>query len=100
MLIRIIKKIIPFLKNKFFLATFVFVAWILFFDQNNLVERVKIIKQKHELKREKEYYIEKIKTDTRELNELRTDRENLEKFAREQYYMKKDGEDIFIVVDD
>jgi cell division protein FtsB len=34
------------------------------------------------------------------LNELRTNRENLEKFAREQYFMKKDNEDIFIIVND
>lgn len=100
MLIKLIKIIIPFLKNKYVLAGFIFVLWIVFFDQNNLIERFKAIKQKHELKQEKEYYIERIKTDTRELNELRTDRENLEKFAREQYYMKKDDEDIFIVIDD
>lgn len=45
------------------------------------------------------YYQDKIKSDSYKLQELRTDRENLEKFAREQYYMKKDDEDVFIVVD-
>jgi cell division protein FtsB len=51
------------------------------------------------MEKQREYYIEKIKTDSRKLKELRTDRENLEKFAREQYYMKRDNEDIFIVVE-
>ena len=52
------------------------------------------------MEKDKIYYYEKIKIDSRKLEELRTDRENLEKFAREQYLMKKDNEDIFIVKDE
>ena len=52
------------------------------------------------MQQDKIYYQEKIKIDSRKLEELRTDRENLEKFAREQYLMKKDNEDIFIVKDE
>lgn len=58
------------------------------------------MKHYRDMEKQKEYYIEKIATDSRKLKELRTDRENLEKFAREQYYMKRDNEDIFIVVDE
>jgi cell division protein DivIC len=97
---QIIKKILPFLKNKYVLATLFFVIWLIFFDQNNLLDRVTAIRNYHQMERDKEYYIEKIKVDTKKLNELRTDRENLEKFAREQYYMKRANEDIFVVVDE
>jgi len=53
-----------------------------------------------QMQKDKIYYQDKIKADTKKLEELRTDRDNLEKFAREQYFMKKDDEDIFIVVDE
>ncbi len=49
------------------------------------------------LEGEKEYYQNKIETDNKKLKELKTNDENLEKFAREQYLMKKSDEDIFII---
>lgn len=51
----------------------------------------------HNLENEKEYYQNKIEQDNKKLNELKTNDENLEKFAREQYLMKKSDEDIFII---
>jgi cell division protein FtsB len=50
------------------------------------------------LKQEREYYIKKIEEDKRKLNELKTDNDNLEKFAREQYRMKRKDEDLYIVL--
>jgi len=94
----LLKKILPFIKNKYVIAVLFFVVWMVFFDQNNMIERIKAIRQLHQLRHDKAYYQEKIKSDTRKLQELRTNRENLEKFAREQYFMKKDNEDIFVVV--
>ena len=44
------------------------------------------------------YYTKKIEEDKRKLNELKTDNDNLEKFAREQYRMKKKDEDLYIVL--
>ena len=92
------KKIFIFFKNKYMLTLLFFVVWILFFDQNNLIDRFKSIEKIRQQEKEKVYYLRKIEEDKRKLNELRTDRDNLEKFAREQYYMKKDDEDIFVVV--
>ena len=91
------KKIILFFKNKYMLTLLFFVVWILFFDQNNLIDRFKSIEKIRQQEKEKVYYLRKIEEDKRKLNELRTDRDNLEKFAREQYYMKKDDEDIFVL---
>lgn len=97
---KIIKKIWPYLKNKYLLAFLFFVIWIVFFDQNNLIDRVVAVRKYHQMEKDKIYYYEKIKIDSRKLEELRTDRENLEKFAREQYLMKRENEDIFIVKDE
>ncbi|HEY4784776.1 MAG TPA: septum formation initiator family protein [Bacteroidales bacterium] len=90
--------LLPLLKNKFTLTLIVFLGWIVFFDQNNLLERIQNLNQLHQLERDKAYYIEEIKQDSAKLHELKTDKKNLEKFAREQYLMKKKNEDIFVIV--
>ena len=88
------------LRNKYMLAASIFLVWLLLFDQNNLTDRRKSSREYNQLLQEKEYYLNKIQEDRRRINELKTDNDNLEKFAREQYLMKKDNEDIFIIVDD
>ncbi len=52
----------------------------------------------NQLENEQKYYREKIEEDKRKKEELLGNRDNLEKFAREQYFMKKENEDIFIIV--
>jgi hypothetical protein len=52
----------------------------------------------HKLKLDREYYIKKIDEDKKKLNELKTDNHNLEKFAREQYMMKRKDEDLYIIL--
>ncbi|MDR1864646.1 MAG: septum formation initiator family protein [Bacteroidales bacterium] len=89
--------ILPLLKNKFSLSLILFFVWIVFFDSNNLIERAVKLKQVHQLERDKIYYKKKITEDRAKLEELESNPENLEKFAREQYLMKKAGEDIFII---
>ena len=88
------------LKNKYILTSLIFFVWLLLFDQNNLNERRKLGNEYKELIEEKQYYQDKIDEDSKRIEELKTNNENLEKFAREQYLMKKDNEDIFIIVDE
>ena len=92
------RKILSFLKNKFILTLLIFFVWLLLFDSNNLMDRIKSILTLRQLETDKEYYISKIREDSIKLHELRTNDDNLEKFAREQYLMKKDNEDLFVVV--
>ena len=40
----------------------------------------------------------RIEEDKRKLNELKTSNRNLEKFAREEYRMKKPDEDLYIIL--
>jgi cell division protein DivIC len=91
-------KIPPVLKNKYFLTLTIFIIWILLLDTNNLVERYSQLSELHKMKKEKEYYIKKIDDDRKMLNELKTDNHNLEKFAREQYRMKRKDEDLYIIL--
>ncbi len=76
----------------------VFALWMLFFDQNNMIEQFKLRRQLNNLKAEKEYYIREMEKAQQEYDELFTNQESLEKFAREKYLMKKDNEDIFVIV--
>ena len=94
------KKYFRFLNNKYILTLIVFFLWLLFFDQNNLLERRKLNREYEQLLQEREFYMKKIDEDRKRIKELKTDNENLEKFAREQYLMKKDNEDIFVIVEE
>jgi len=87
------------LRNKFVFTTLLFLVWMLIFDQNNLNERRKNNRDYIQLMKEREYFQHKIEENRRRIQELKTNNDNLEKFAREQYLMKKDNEDIFIIVD-
>ena len=90
----------PWLKNKYVLTLAVFIIWLTFFSQYNLMERARLAGNLKDLQREKEYYIDQIKRDSARLLQLSTGTEELEKYAREQFYMKKPNEDIFVVVEE
>ncbi len=85
-------------KKRYLLTAVIFFVWISVIDSNSWFTRLKLEKNLEKLKTEKEFYQKKIKEDSVYLNELKTNRANLEKFAREKYLMKKDNEDIFVIV--
>jgi cell division protein FtsB len=95
---KLIEKIPPFLRNKYLLTLIIFIIWVLLLDSNNLVARYKEMKNLQKLKADREYYTKRIEEDRRKLYELKTDNQNLEKFAREQYRMKKPDEDLYIIL--
>jgi len=88
------------LRNKYILTLLVFFVWLLVFDRNNLIDRYKYHIELKNLEAEKEYYLNRIDVDSKKLNELKTNDANLEKFAREQYLMKKPNEDIYLIVEE
>lgn len=91
------KKVIKALKNKYILTPVIFLVWMSFFNDIDLFF---ILKSKRELRgMEAEIaYLEKENELTREaLNDISTNAETLEKFARETYFMKRPNEDIYIV---
>jgi cell division protein DivIC len=95
---KFIEKVPPFLRNKYLLTLIIFVVWIALLDSNNLIARIKEMKNLKKLKSDRDYYVKRIEEDKRKLYELKTDDRNLEKFAREQYRMKKSYEDLYIVL--
>ncbi|MCD4678783.1 MAG: septum formation inhibitor [Bacteroidales bacterium] len=92
------KKIFLRLKDKYILITLAFLVWISFFDTHNLISQFKRTRVLKDVQSEKQYYLEEIKSDSIATMELTSDKEHLEKFAREKYLMKKDDEDIFLII--
>jgi cell division protein DivIC len=95
---RFIDKIPAAFRNKYILTILIFLIWLLLLDSNNLISRYKEIRELNRLRKDREYYQKKIEADRKKLMELKTDNDNLEKFAREQYHMKKPDEDLYIIL--
>ena len=75
-----------------------FGVWITFFDDFSLVDRFEKMNKLHELRENEKYYEQENLENSTRLEELMSGKEELEKFAREQYYMKEEDEDIFLVI--
>ena len=87
------------LSKKYWVASILFLIWILFFDENSIISHQRQQQRLREMRQQKKYYIEQIAADKIKLEELNSGLNNLEKFAREQFHMLAPGEDIFIVVE-
>ena len=93
----IIKKLPKTLKNKYLILFLLFILWVVFIDDYNLINQSKIKNTVDDLKIQKEFYISEIKSDSTELYKLQNDPAEQERFAREKFLMKKENEDIFII---
>jgi len=86
------------LKNRYALTVLIFCVWLAFFDKNDIISQFKLRGDLRKLEAEKEYYLSEIKKDEEKLEELISNKNTLEKFARERYLMKRDNEEIFVIV--
>jgi len=85
------------IKNKFFIALAIFSAILLFFDKNDVFTQSTRKNQLRDLLESKQYYMDRIATERKELQELKSNPGTLEKYAREKYLMKRDNEDLYII---
>ena len=92
------QRLLDLLRNKYFLVTLAFVVWMLFFDKNDIYSQYQYHEQVSKLKAESEFYQKETAKVSKDLDELTSDKAQLEKFAREKYLMKKNNEDVFVVV--
>ncbi|MFM9988821.1 FtsB family cell division protein [Flavobacterium sp.] len=84
------------LLNKYVIVSVFFVTWILFLDNYSYLDHRVLNKEIDELEDNKTYYQEEIKKDKDQIKKLKNPAQ-IEKYAREKYYMKKDSEDIYII---
>lgn len=93
------KKIATILTNKYLVASVFFIVWMLFFDQRDYFQQRERKAELNKLEAKKRYYVEEIEKTRKQLQDLQNNPAALEKFARERYLMKRNGEDIFIIED-
>tara|TARA_R110002126_G_scaffold134742_3_gene278919 strand:+ start:548 stop:880 length:333 start_codon:yes stop_codon:yes gene_type:complete len=85
-----------FLSNKYIWVLLFFSTWMVFLDNYSYFDHRFLDTQINELEDNKEYYQEEIKKDEEQIKQLKNP-EQIEKYARENYYMKKDSEDIYLI---
>lgn len=91
-------RILDLIRNKYLIAGVAFIIWMLFFDRNDLMSQYEYRTQLNKLEAEKEFYTIESAKAVKDLNELTTNQSKLEKFAREKYLMKKENEDVFVII--
>jgi cell division protein FtsB len=98
--VKVLKGVFAFLKNKYFITIVALTVWLLFFDRNNVFSQYERNNEVKKLEAEHEYYRSEIARNKKEGIELQSNPKLLEKFGREHYLMKKDNEDIYLLVED
>lgn len=94
------KRVINFLTNKYLLVLVVAGVWIVFFDNYNLRAQYKMKRKIERLEQDRTYYQSMIEDLDYERERLYNDAEEMERFARERYYMKRSNEDVFVIVEE
>lgn len=89
-------KTIRFLSNRYVLILIVFLIWMTFFDENSFLIDREFNKEIDKLETDKNFYQTEIDTDKKKIEKLE-DPKQLDKYAREEYNMKKENEDIYII---
>ena len=90
------REILRKLNNRYVYATLLFLIVILFIDQFNLFEQIRLSKSVKDKKQQIEYYEKLVPESKQYLNDLQNDTATMEKVAREQYLMKRDNEIIYL----
>lgn len=94
----LLDKIPSLFKNKLFYISFAYLIYLIFFNQYNLLSQIKLYKELRTLKKEEKYYSQLINDIKLETKQIFENEQSLEQFAREKYWMKKDSEEVYIVV--
>ncbi|MCF6182038.1 septum formation initiator family protein [Lutibacter sp.] len=90
------KPLIKFITNIYVIVLTIFIVWMFFFDENSVLTHYEFSKEIKKLNTEKNYFKTEIAKDKKIIDSLKNPNQ-LEKFAREKYYMKKENEDIYII---
>ena len=93
----VLKVIIKILRNKYLIASGIFLAWVLFFDSRDIFSQMEKKAELNSLLESKRFYEEEIKLARKQLADIQSNSAALEKVAREKYKMKKPNEDLFLV---
>ena len=94
---KVLKSILPVIKNKYLVTIVFFIVWMTCFDVKDWAFLMGRREKLSELQKSEEQYNTLIQNTKQQLYLLKTNSETIEKYARENFLMKKDNEDLFIV---
>ncbi|MBD8387338.1 septum formation initiator family protein [Dysgonomonas sp. BGC7] len=98
---QILKSIFRYLNSRYtkiqLLIMLVIIVFAFFISDSNIFARLGYDSKIRELNNQISYYRDKTVEDKKKLEELESDKDHIEKFARENYLMKKENEDVFII---
>ena len=75
----------------------ILLAMLFVFGESSMLKRVKYNREIRALETKIEFYRSQTEHDKLKLFDLKSNKDNLEKFARENYLMKKKNEEIFVI---
>ncbi|MEZ4788443.1 MAG: septum formation initiator family protein [Flavobacteriales bacterium] len=85
-------------RNRYGIAVLVLIGWIAVFDRSDIWTTWKNSRELSRMREQQLWYTTEIARTREQLHELGSNKELLEKFARERYLMKRENEDIFVLV--
>jgi len=94
----ILKKTLGFIWNRYVIAFLAFVFFVLIFGPNNIRTQLRLSNVEAEVRAERQFYLDEIEKNKKVSVELMTNTDNLERFAREKYWMKRDNEDVYLII--
>ncbi len=83
--------------NKYSISIVLFLVWVVFFDSNSAVFMYKQYNELKDLKKQEAFLAQEIEEMTKQKEELFSNDDMLEQYARENYFFKKDNEDVFVI---
>lgn len=86
-------------RNKYLITVVAFVVWMLFFDRHDMATQYSYYSQLKGLNAEKAFYTTEIERISKAIHDLNNDPQEQQRVARERYQMKKDSEDIFVILE-
>ena len=92
---KFIKKILPFVANRYFIVSLGFVVWMLFFDQRDFFQQRERATELKKVEDAKKYYQKEIEYTQKQLNNIQNNKAAIEKYARERYLLRREGEEVY-----
>ena len=94
----LMQQIPPIFKNMYVLGTVFFIVWLMIFDSNDILTQLSLRKKEADLQQTQFYYQKQIETVKADREALFSNQDLLERIAREKYYMRAEGEDVYVIV--
>ena len=95
----LLKKLLPFVANRYFIVTLGFMVWMLFFDQRDFFQQRERAAELKKLEEAKKYYQKEIERTQKQLDNLQNNKAAIEKYARERYLLRREGEEVYLFED-